>query len=309
MNTKVTSVAFSNNGELVRILASNFSQYSINYENKRFTKNELIEYLVDADAAIIGLDKIDMEVLSKLPRLKVISKYGVGLDNIDLEQCKLHNVAVKWTPGVNKTSVAEMTLGFMLMLSRNLYYTSNQLKKGIWNKSGGYQLSNKKVGVIGLGNIGKELIRFLNPFNCEIYGNDIIEMNEYAQKNNIHLAEKKELFAHCDIITIHTPLTTETKYMINSEVLDVMKSDAAIINTARGDIINLKDLKEALDNNKIKGAAIDVYDQEPPQDSELLKLPTLINTPHIGGNSKEAVFRMGKAAIDHIINFRNLNNK
>lgn len=308
MKVKVTSVAFSKHSDLVKILSSNFEKYELNTQGIRYSEEELINYLSDTDAAIIGLDRINSKVLSKLPNLKVISKFGVGLDNIDMEACKQYNVEVKWSKGVNKTSVAEMALGFMLMLLRNLYTTSNELKKGNWNKSGGVQLSDKKVGVIGVGNIGKEIIRLLKPFNCEIFANDILDLSDYAEQNHFKLTSKEIIFSECDVITIHTPLTEQTRYMVNKESLKNVKPSTIIINTARGDIINLSDLKAALLNNEIHGAAIDVYDQEPPQDLKLLKIPNLINTPHIGGNAKEAVYNMGKAAIEHLINYNKRKN-
>ena len=298
----VTTVAFSKNTELVANLNSlGFKRIKTNTDGKRFAKDELLMFLSDADCAIVGLDKIDESVLKHLPKLKAISKYGVGLDNINTEDCEKNDVAVLHTQGVNKRSVAEMTLGFMLSLARNLYQTSNLLKTGVWKKDGGTQLSGKRVGIIGAGNIGKEVISLLEPFACEILVNDIINQNEYYKKNNLQEVTKKEIFTKADIITIHTPLTTDTKYLINKHTLSLMKPSAFVINTARGGIINHDDLKDALQNKIIAGAAIDVYQVEPPEDKELILLPNLINTPHIGGNAKEAVEAMGMAAINNLL--------
>lgn len=296
----VTSVAFSRNEFLKNKIACLFPDTTLNIVGKRFNKNELIEYLKNADAAIVGLDEIDDEILKEAKTLKIIAKYGVGLNNINIEDCKKHNVAIGWTGGVNKTSVAEMALGFMLMFSRNLYVTSNKLKNGIWDKQGGFQLTEKTIGIIGVGHIGKELIKFLKPFNCRVLVNDIVSQDEYYKENNLIEVSKEEIYLQSDMITIHTPLDDTTKNMITTSELKNMKDSAYLLNTARGGIVNEQDLKLALQNNVIAGAAIDAYIEEPPTDEEFLNLPNLICTPHIGGNANEAVEAMGISAIKHL---------
>lgn len=304
MTVGVTTVAFSKDTELINELKSiGFKSVLINEPQRRFTQEELISFLSKCDVAIVGLDKITDEVLSKVPNLKAISKYGVGLDNIDFEACEKHNVEILHTQGVNKRSVSEQALGCMLMLSRNLYVTSNDLKQGNWNKSGGTQVSGKTVGIIGVGNIGKDLVELLKPFNCNILVNDIIEQSAYYNENSLTEVTKDEIFKNADIITIHTPLTAELHTLINKETLSMMKSSAIVINTARGGLVNQDDLKWALKNNIIAGAAIDAYEVEPPEDKEFISIPNLIATPHIGGNAKEAVRAMGMAAIHNIIEF------
>jgi D-3-phosphoglycerate dehydrogenase len=308
MKIKVSNVAFSKNEHLVNSLRNNFPGAIVNHEGIRFNGELLIDYLSDADGAIVGLELIDDSVLEKLPKLKVIAKFGVGLDNIDLVACAKRNVVIGWTGGVNKTSVAEMALGFMLMLSRNLYSTSNLLKEGIWNKNGGFNVTGKIIGIIGLGNIGKELVRLLKPFDCKILVNDIVEITSYADQHNLEVVSKDFLVRNADIISIHTPLTDKTTNLIDFETIQKMKRTSILINTARGGIINETALKEALKNNLIGGAALDVYNQEPPIDSELLKLPNLISTPHTGGNSFEAVVSMGESAISHLVKFAESKN-
>lgn len=303
MKIVAISPSFSNNSILQKEIYKYFPTAKLNLKGERFSKNELITFIDDADGIIVGLENIDSEVLNSCHNLKIVSKYGVGLNNIDLEECKKRNIAIGWTGGVNKLSVAEMTLGYMLMLCRNLFLTSNQLKKGTWNKSGGIQLSNRKIGIIGVGHIGKEVIRLLKPFNCEILVNDIINQEEYYSMNNLQEVSKDEIYKSCDIISIHTPYDNSTKNMINKNVFNMMKSESFIINSARGGIINENDLKYALKNNLILGAAIDAYIMEPPEDQNLLLLENLICTPHIGGNSKEAIEAMGMSAIHHIKNF------
>ena len=302
MKIIVSTVAFSTNKVLVNELKKSFQDVIVNEKGIRITENELLNYYKDADGIIIGLEKITLEILDQLPNLKIIAKYGVGLDNIDIEACNKKNIKIGWTGGVNKRSVAEMALGFMIALSRNLYVTSNQLKDGHWNKNGGIQLSGKTIGIIGAGNIGKELIEILTPFNCNILVNDLNELDEYT-KTRATQVEKDIIFNESDFISIHTPLNNQTKNLINLDVLIKMKNTSFLINTARGGIVNEADLKFALANGIIAGAALDVYEVEPPIDLELLHLPNLICTPHTGGNASEAVLAMGMSAIEHLVKF------
>ena len=307
MKIVVSAVAFSKNKVLVDELLRFFPDAVINSDGKRFTNLELEEYYQNADGIITGLEKIDDSLLEKLPKLKIIAKYGVGLDNIDINACRDRKIKVGWTAGINKNAVAEMTLGLMIMLSRNLYLTSNQLKKGRWNKLGGYSLSGKTVGIIGLGNIGKELVNLLKPFNTTILINDIEVIDDFAHNNSLEVVSKEKIYTDADIITIHTPLTKLTRNMINADSFNLMKRDVLLINTARGGIVNEHDLKLALISKRIAGAAIDVYEEEPPTDYDLLSLENLICTPHIAGNAFEAVVSMGLASINHLLKFKNEN--
>ncbi len=300
MEIAVTSSSFSRKEELKNQLLKYFPVSRFNSEGLKLEGDSLAKFVGNAQGWILGLEKADAFLLKKCPNLKIISKYGVGLDNIDLEECKKNGVTVGWTSGVNKLSVAEMILGFMLALSRNLFQTAFQLKNGIWNKNGGFQLSGKTVGIIGVGNIGKEVVRLLKPFACSILVNDIVEQKEYYHENNLTETTKEGIFRRSDFVTIHTPLTSTTRHLVNDSTLKQMKPSAYLINTARGGIVDQVALKKALQVRIIAGAALDVYDMEPPTDEELLRLTNLITTPHIGGNSKEAVMAMGLSAINHL---------
>jgi phosphoglycerate dehydrogenase-like enzyme len=304
MKIVATSPSFSKHSTLVLEINKLSDDIKLNLDGVRLKETELIDFVGDADALIVGLEKIDEVFLDRCKNLKIIAKYGVGLDNIDLEACKKRNIAIGWSGGINKLSVAEMALGFMLSLSRNLFQTSLQLKSGDWNKNGGFQLSEKTIGIIGVGHIGKEVIRLLAPFNCNILVNDIIDQKEYYQSTGVHECTKDEIFKRCDIITLHTPLTKDTECLINAKSLSKMQTNTIVINTARGGLIEEKSLKTALSNNQIKAAAIDTYDHEPPSDQELIKLKNLFCTPHIGGNSNEAILAMGMSAINHIKKFK-----
>lgn len=309
MKVKVSNVAFSKNPFLVNKLRLEFPDAIVNENGIRMAKNELVNYFSDTEAAIIGLEQINGELLDQLPGLKMIAKFGVGLDNIDLVACEQRNVKVGWTGGVNRRSVAEMSLGFMLGLSRNLFSTSNQLKEGIWNKNGGFQLTGKTIGIIGFGHIAKELVLLLKPFDCKILANDIIDIAESANKYEVQVVSKEEIFRQSDIITVHTPLTDDTKDLFNRQVFEIMKPSAFLINTARGGIVNENDLKWALQEKRIAGAGLDVFFEEPPDDKELLQLDSLICTPHTGGNSYEAVVAMGMSALEHLITYKNNRSK
>jgi D-3-phosphoglycerate dehydrogenase len=300
MRIAVTSPSFSKHPDLIAEMERSFSDFKLNTDGKRFTEEELIDYLKGYDAAIVGLDTINKTVIDALPELKMVSKYGVGLNNIDLDYCKEKNVRIGWTGGVNKLSVAEMVIGNTISLLRNLYRSSNQLSQGDWVKNGGEQLSGKTVGIIGVGHIGKEVIRLLTPFNCKMLVNDIIKQDEYYSSVGAIESTKEEIYQLADVITIHTPLTNDTKNLINESSLSKMKGNTVVLNTARGGIVDEKAIIEALKDGKIGGAALDVYEIEPASDLSLLSVSNLICTPHIGGNSKEAVYAMGMSAINHL---------
>lgn len=304
MKVIVSAVSFSKNKQLIEKLLNLFPDAILNNEGIRYYDQDLVSYYKDADAILVGVEKIDEKLLSQLPNLKFIAKYGVGLNNIDFDACRKYGVKVGWKAGVNRYSVAEMTVGLILMLSRNLYVTSNQLKDNYWNKNGGWSISGKTLGIIGLGNIGKELVRLLTPFNINFLANDIKDISSFANENKIQITTKEEIFFRSDIISVHTPLDEKTTNLINKSVFKKMKEDAILINTARGGIVNEDDLIHALRKKTIAGAATDVYTIEPPKNMDLLSIPNLITTPHIAGNSKEAVISMGMAAIESLNKFK-----
>jgi phosphoglycerate dehydrogenase-like enzyme len=300
MKLAITSPSFSKNPVLVAEARKLVADCKVNEKGILFSGQELIDYLKGYDVAIIGLEEVNKEVVDALPELKFISKYGVGLNNIDLDYCKKAGIQIGWTGGVNRLSVAEMVVGNVISLFRNLYVTSNLLKKGEWLKNGGRQLSGTTVGIIGVGHIGKELIRLLKPFDCKILVNDIIDQSEYYKQACATEVSKEEIFTKADWVTVHAPLDSSTRNMVNEKMLSLMQPHALLVNAARGGIVDEVALKNALKNGKIGGAFLDVYDIEPPTDKELLAIPNLICTPHIGGNSKEAVMLMGMSAVGHL---------
>jgi len=293
----VTSHSFGRDPYLREQLLHFFPNSLLNHEKRKLSREALTEFVKPAAGIILGTDPVDAGLLESCPQLKFVSKYGVGMDNIDRTACEAHGVQIGWTGGVNRLSVAEQVLGFMLSLSRNLYQSSVNLKAGTWEKQGGSQLTGKTIGIVGLGHIGKELVRLLQPFSCRILVNDIIDQSEFCLQYDLTPMSLEDLVSQADIMTIHTPLTVSTRHLVNLDVFECMKSDAFFINTSRGGVVNQLHLKEALGKGLIAGAAIDVYEDEPAPDPELLGLSNVYCTPHIGGNSKEAIRAMGCSAI------------
>lgn len=301
MKIAVTSPSFSKHPDLIAEMHRHFDDFKLNTEGVRFTKEELINYLRGYDAAIVGLEVIDREVIDVLPKLRFIAKYGVGLNNLDLDYCKEKNIGIGWTGGVNRLSVAEMVVGNAIGLLRNLYLTSNWMKEGKWIKDGGVQLTGKTVGIIGVGHIGKEVIRLLQPFRCKVLVNDLLDQNEYYWEVGAIPSTKETIFKEADVLTLHVPYTPETHWLIDERALSSMKKEAILINTSRGGIVDESALERALAAKQIGGAALDVFEVEPALGSALLKFENFIGTPHIGGNAKEAVLAMGMSAIGHLL--------
>lgn len=286
-------------------LSKLFSQSIFNDTGRYLTEDELIRFAGEADALLVGRDGITDKVLSALPRLKTIAKYGVGLDNIDQEAMQRHKVQLGWTAGVNRRSVAELTLGFMLGLCHNVFKSGGDLKQGKWVKEGGQLLQGKTVGIIGCGNIGKEVVRLLKPFECQVWICDILDMSKFCKETGAFEKSLEEVLAEADIISMHVPLTEKTRHMVNSTTLGNMQPTAFLVNTSRGDVVDQLALKEALIKKSIAGAALDVFSQEPPEDTGLLACPQLMVTPHIGGNAIEAVHAMAHAAFQHLKDYFN----
>ena len=309
IRVKVTSRTFSKNSVLKKELLEIFPNSIFNTQTILESSDDLFEFLSDADAIILGLEKLDRKVLEKLSKLKIIAKYGVGLDNVDIECAKGLGIGIGWTGGVNKRSVAEQALAFMIGLRRNLFFSSFTLKEGNWDKDGGSLLSNCCVGIIGCGNIGSDLVHLLNPFNCRILICDLLDKSKLVKKYSISQVSQEKLLKEADVISLHVPLNSITNSMVDEEFLRKLKPTAHLINTSRGSIVSQKALKIALEQNIISGAALDVFESEPPQDLEFLSLPNLMVTPHIGGNANESIIAMGRTAIDHLKKYFNNDQK
>ncbi|HDC4323214.1 phosphoglycerate dehydrogenase [Aeromonas hydrophila] len=303
MKIAITSKAFSQNSQLIELISQKFPDYKLNLSGTKLNEDELIDFISDCDGVILALEYISDRVLSKSPKLRVISKFGVGTDNIDFKACERYGIKVFCHPGVNRHSVAELTLCMFIMLIRNVFTSAVKLSNGVWLKQGGHSLYGKTIGIIGCGNVGVELIRLLSPFGCRIMINDILDRRLICQQYSVEQVDLSTILTEADIVSLHVPLSSETRNMVNSDFIKKMKRNSLLINTSRGEIVDLMALKSALLENIISGAAIDVYPVEPPTDLQFLALPNLIPTPHIGGNSREATIEMGVSAINSLCKY------
>ncbi len=303
MKIAVLSPLFSRSSALVAELKTHFSDVRLNVENCLNTPQDIVSFLEDADGAIVGRELIDEAILAQTPSLKIISRYGVGLDNLDVEAMKKRGIALGWSGGTNANSVAEITLGFMLSLIRNLHISTTLLKEGIWKVNGGRELGGKTIGLFGFGHISKRIIELLAPFSCTILVYNRTHNEDEAKRYGIRFTSKEEILEKADIISIHLPLTAESHGMFSNKEFECMRRNAFMINTARGGIIDEEALKVALKTGQIAGAALEAFEKEPVEDTELISLPNLICTPHLGGNSKESILNMGYSSIGHLKDF------
>jgi phosphoglycerate dehydrogenase-like enzyme len=302
VKVKISSKSFSKHPVLREEILAAFPNAEFNEALVEFTADSFAEFVGDAKGVVVGLEPVVDVVLARCPNLEMAAKFGVGLDNIDQAAADKHNVKIGWTGGVNRRCVAEMALCFMVGLTRHIFFSAgNLLEHNDWTKIGGHDLSNQVVGIIGVGFIGKDLVQLLKPFGCEILVNDVIDQTDYYQANGLIECSKEEIYAEADIVTVHTPLDDATRGFCNADIFKQMKESSYFINCARGGLVVQADLKQALINGAIAGAAIDVFESEPSDDSELIKMPNLVCTPHTGGSSDEAVLAMGRSAISHLV--------
>jgi phosphoglycerate dehydrogenase-like enzyme len=297
MSVAVASRSFSKNPVLRKELSDRYPDAWFNDTNRVLSGAELIAFLRGATKAITGLDVLDAAVFDALPTLRLVSKYGVGLDMIDLDAARRRGVAVRWTPGVNRQSVAELTIAFMIELARSIHPLANELSRGIWRQPGGRQLSSATVGVIGCGQVGQTVSRLCRAFGAAVIAYDIRSYDVFYREHGITPVALDTLLASADILTIHLPLDASTRNLIDERALGLVKPTAFLVNTARGGIVDERALMAALVDGRLAGAAADVFAVEPPGESELLRLPNFIGTPHIGGSTREAALAMGRAAI------------
>lgn len=255
------------------------------------THEELIKVIKDYDGIIIRSGtKITAEVIDAAPRLKVIGRAGVGVDNVDVDYATRRGILVMNTPAANIISAAEHTMAMMLCLARKIVWADASLKSGRWErkKFTGIELSGKTLGIVGIGRVGGEVAKRAKAFQMKLIGYDPFISHENAVKIGVRLMPLERVLEEADIITIHAPLTPATRHLIGREQLGMMKPTALLINCARGGIVDEEALYEALKNGRIAGAALDVFEKEPPTGSKLLELDNIITTPHLGASTREA---------------------
>jgi D-3-phosphoglycerate dehydrogenase len=278
-------------------LLARYQRVTFNDGGIELKGDSLVEFLSGHDKAITALEPIDEAMLAKLPDLKVISKYGVGLDMIDMMAMRTYGKRLGWTGGVNRRSVSELVISFAIAMLRHVPAAHREVLSGTWRQHVGGQLSGKTVGIIGCGHIGKDLVLLLRAFDCPILVNDIRDYPDFYAAHGIEVVSLEVLLARADIVTIHVPFDETTRGMLDAQRLAMLKPTAILINTARGALIDEVALKQMLQDKRLAAAAFDVFAVEPPQDKALLDLPNFLVTPHIGGSAQEAILAMGRAAI------------
>jgi len=294
----VTSRSFSRHPTLRAELQSEYADVRFNDDGIALSGATLVDFLAASQKAIIGLERIDLHLLDALPDLKVISKYGVGLDNVDLAALEQRGVLLGWTGGVNKRSVSELVIALMITLLRKLPEAHRAVSDGPWHNVFGRQLSDCTVGIVGCGHVGMDLATLLRAFGTRVLAYDIADRSGFYAANAIEGVTLEELLARSDVVTLHVPLDESTRSLMNTDRLALMKQGACLVNAARGGLVDETALAECLRSGSLAGAACDVFEQEPPVGSPLLGLPTFIGTPHIGGSAEEAILAMGRSAID-----------
>ena len=277
-------------------LQKNKIEYTINPYGRKLSKDEVIDLAKDADGLVAGTEPLNEDVLKQLSKLKVISRCGAGLDNVDLAKAKELRIKVFSTPYGPTLAVAELTLGLMLDLLRKITIMDRELRTGVWKKQMGSLLKGKKVGILGCGRIGQKVAELLTPLEVEIAYYDICTL-----EGAILLMSKNELLSWADIITLHCSANADGKPVIGEKELSLMKDNTWLINASRGGLVDEKALYSALKEGKLSGAALDVFNNE-PYEGPLRSLDNVILTPHIGSYAKEGRIKMEKDAVQNLIN-------
>ncbi|MDR0539930.1 MAG: phosphoglycerate dehydrogenase [Spirochaetaceae bacterium] len=265
--------------------------------------HDLPSMIHEADGIIAGLEPYTKELLAKAARLKIISRYGIGCDAIDLAAAKEAGIAVAVTPGANSDSVADLAMALMLSAARHVPRMDAALRAGRQERPLGVEMWRKTLGVIGTGRIGKGVIRRASGFEMNVLCFDTYQDEEFARRHNARYVDLDTLYRNADFITIHSPLTAETRGMIGKRELSLMKKTAVIVNTARGGIIDEDALAAALAGGSPGAAALDATEKEPPYDSPLCSLPNCILTPHAGASTREASYAMGMMAARSLLDY------
>ncbi len=295
----VTPTSYGKNDSRLKTeLEAQVGEVIYNPTGKPLTSAEVSNLLPGIDGYIAGLDGIDVKALQSANRLKVIARYGVGVDNVDLAAAREKGIVVTNTPGANSVSVAELALGLMLALARQIPEAVEAVHQGKWPRYSGVSLEGKTVGILGLGAIGKQLARRLSGFDCKIVAYDPFADTAYAKDNHIKLANMDEVIGQADFVSLHLPLLPETRGIVNETFLNKMKKGSFLINTSRGEAIDEDALLKALQDGRLKGAGLDAFTIEPPDPKNpLLALPQVVVTPHLGAQTDGATSNMGWLAM------------
>ncbi len=293
----VCSRSFSQDPILRAEVLQRYQHVSFNETGKTLIGEDLYRFLSNHSKAIVGLERIDEQLIRRLPDLKVIGKYGVGMDAIDFNALQSADIRFGWTGGVNRRSVAELVIAFSIAMLRSAFSSGVALRESKWEPTKGRELGASRLGLIGCGFVGQEVARLARAFGTEIWAYDIRDLGFEYQSIGIRSASMQEILCESDIVSLHVPLTAKTRGMIGPTELAQMKRTSILINTSRGGIVDEDALESAILKGEIAGAAFDVFRDEPPRQRPLLMAPNFWGTPHIGGSSREAILAMGRAAI------------
>jgi len=257
---------------------------------ERMEEEQLLSLIGDIDGAICGDDRFSSRVLKSAPKLKVISKWGTGIDSIDQKACRKLGIQVRNTPNAFSIPVADSVIGYVLCFCRNIPWMDRQMHNGVWDKILGRAIHECTLGIIGVGNVGKTLARRAISFGIPVFGNDIAEMPEsFLAETGIKMLSKEELLSQADFVSLNCDLNSTSRHLMNYQMFSLMKPTAVIINTSRGPVIKETDLIRVLQEKKIGGAALDVFEHEPlPSDSPLLQMDNVLLSPHNANSSPEA---------------------
>ena len=278
------------------------NQIVYNPHSRPLTEDELIPLLEGCEGYLAGLDFITEKVLESTKTLRVVSRYGIGCDRVDLDAAKKNGILVTNTPGANADAVADLTLGFMLAVARAIPMLDHSTKQGEWKRRTGIELGGKTLGLLGFGMIGKQTARRAAGFGMKIIAYDPYMDEAYAKEIGVLSKSLEQVITESDFISLHLPLTESTGNIINKDSIGQMRSGAVVINTSRGGLIDEDALYNALESGHLGGAALDAYEKEPPDASRpLYQLPNVITTPHTGAHTAEASLNMATMAVDNLI--------
>jgi phosphoglycerate dehydrogenase-like enzyme len=270
---------------------------------ERFEEEDLLQWISEVDGVICGDDRFTERVLTAAPKLKVLSKWGTGIDSIDQQACKKLGIAVRNTPDAFSQPVADSIMGYILCFARNLPWMDQAMRRGIWKKIPGRSLSECVLGVIGVGNVGKALVRRAVAHGMHVLGNDLVEMpKDFLEETSIEMTSKEKLLGQSDFVSLNCDLNPTSYYLMNGARFAQMKDTAIVINTARGPVVREEALIRALENGKIGGAALDVFEEEPlPDHSPLRQMDNVLLAPHNANSSPEAWERVHQTTIRNLL--------
>ena len=296
----VTPTSYGLNDPALRTqLEAEVGEVVYNTGRKPLSSTQLAEMIPGVDGFIAGLDAIDRDALAAADRLRVIARYGVGVDAVDLEAAEEKGIVVTNTPGANSSSVAELTVGLMISLLRNIPTAAQATNSGEWPRMRGLSLEGKVVGLVGYGAIGKHVAQRLSGFGCRVVAFDPVAFEEHAAALGVELLPLVEVIRTADLISLHCPVTEQTRTMVDASFLEKMKPGSYLINTARGELVDEEALITALQSGNLRGAALDVFSKQPPEaHNPLLGLPQVLATPHMGAHTDGATNAMGWGALN-----------